>query len=289
MGEGGKSLIGLLFVMVVWAGSFIFIKIGLEDLSPYNLAFYRFFIASPILFLYVYVSGRVVSVDVGDVPWMVLLALSGVTLLYVAQFVALVYTTATNASILINTSVIFIAIISYFYGEKFSKLRIAGVAVSFFGVMLILSKGNLSFFSNETFIGDVLMIINGLLWATYTLIGKKLLEKYSPEVLTAYVFVIGSVLLFPFAVYEGFTLPSEITINAWVSILYLAVLCSVFAYVIWYMALENMDATKVAVFIYLIPLFTAIMAFFILDERIDFFTVVGGVMTMIGVYLTERY
>jgi len=283
-------IIGLLITMFFWAGSFIAVKIGLEQIGPYNLAFYRFIIASPILLILVYLKGSLRSFEYGDLFRIFILAMTGVTLLYAVQFLAMVYTTATNSSILINTSVLFIASISIYLGERFSKLKVVGIVLSFFGIIMIVSKGyDFHFFSSNTIVGDLLMILDGFLWAVYTLVGKTLLDKYEPEVLTAYAFVVGAVLLLPFAMLEGIADPFMFNLNTWGSILFLSVFCSVIAYVIWYAALTRMETTRVAVFVYIVPLFTVIMAFSILDEHIGFFTVLGGVLTMVGLYVTERY
>lgn len=254
--------------MLIWAGSFVFIKIGLREIKPFNLAFYRFLIASPILFAFILFRRKFQLPEKSDYFKILILALTGVTLLYAVQFVALLYTTATNSSILINTCVIFIAMMSFFMGEKLTGFKI---------------------FSSDTVVGDLLMLFDGFLWAVYTVVGKDLLKKYSSDVLTAYAFVFGSVLLFPFAVYEGVINPLNFSPMSWISLLYLGVLCSVVAYVIWYSALKVMGTTDVAVFVYIVPLFTAIMALFVLNEEIGIFTVIGGVMTMLGVYITERY
>ena len=132
------------------------------------------------------------------------------------------------------------------------------------------------------------MIFDGFLWALYTLAGKRLLESYNPETLTAYAFAIGAILLLPFAHAEGLANPLTFSTMTWISITFLALFCSVFGYVVWYSALSAMEATKVAVFVYLIPLFTAAMAYFALGEDIGPFTVLGGVLIVSGVYLVER-
>ncbi len=274
--------------MLIWAGSFIFIKIGLKEIKPFNLAFYRFAIASPILLSIVYLRRRLQVLKKEDLISMVILAITGVTLLYAVQFVALIYTTATNSSILINVSVIFIAVMSVFIGERFNKFKVIGLILSFFGVILVVSKGQFKFFSSKTFFGDILIIFDGFLWAIYTIVGKSMLEKYNVEVLTAYAFIIGSILLFPLSIYEGFENPLSLSLTSWICILYLSLLCSVFGYLAWYSALTTMDATKVAVFVYIVPFFTAIMAFFALKENIGIFTVIGGILTIGGVYLVEK-
>jgi drug/metabolite transporter (DMT)-like permease len=276
--------------MLIWAGSFVFIKIGLEEIKPYNLAFYRFLIASPLLLAFVIFKRKLKMFDSSDFFKITILALTGVTLLYAVQFVALTYTTAINSSILINTCVIYIAVMSIFLGEKVSNLKIAGIIMSFFGVVMVVSKDySFDFFTSKTIIGDVLMLFDGLLWAIYTIAGKSMLEKYSPDVLTVYVFVIGSVLLLPFALYEGIVNPFNLSFNSWISLIYLSLLCSVVAYVIWYSALTSMETTEVAAFVYLVPLFTAIMAFYVLKEEIGVLIAIGGFLTMLGIYMAERY
>ncbi len=275
----------LALTMFIWAGSFIFIKVGLRELDPYNLAFYRFLIASPLIFLWVFLKGKIVPLRLSDLPYIAVLALSGVSLLYVFQFVALEYTTATNAAILINTSALFVAVWGFMKGEA-SVRKIVGVLISFAGVILIESKGTLNFFTSRTFLGDVLMIVDGALWAVYTVLGSKMLLKYDHETLTAYSFALGTLFLIPFVLWTGISNIVLAGPETVVALLYLSVLCSVFAYAVWYYALSNSDSTSVAVYVYLVPLFTAIFAYYALDEVPDIFTAVGGMITIAGVYLT---
>ncbi len=294
-GSEGTSRIytaALIAVMLIWAGSFIFIKIGLSYTGPFNLAFYRYVVASPVMAILMIAESRgFPAIPVRDIPAFIMLALSGVTLLYAVQFVGLEYTTATNSSILINTSVIFIAIMSFlFLGEKFSKLKVSGLIISFTGVTLIISNGTFSLtqlFAEKTFMGDVLIIIDGFIWALYTITGKSLIPRYSPITVTSISFILGTVLLIPFAVYEGLMNPLMLSMTALFSVFYLGILCSVVAYVVWFKALERMDATRVAVFVYLIPLFTILMAIPLLGEHVTVYTITGGILTMMGVYITE--
>uniref|UniRef100_A0A7C2NAB7 DMT family transporter n=1 Tax=Archaeoglobus fulgidus TaxID=2234 RepID=A0A7C2NAB7_ARCFL len=282
-----KTHLLLISTMLIWAGSFIFIKFGLRELDPYNLAFYRFLIASPLLLAWVIWRRGLVKPNGFEWFHLSILALSGVTLLYAIQFLALKYTTATNASILINTSAVFVALWGFVRGEA-NPLKIAGVFLSFAGVILIVSKGTLNFFSSKTLFGDVLMIVDGFLWAIYTVLGSKMLLKYDHETLTTYAFVLGTLFLLPFAFFAGFANPVSFSSETVLALLYLSIFCSVFAYLVWYFALSNADSTSVAVYVYLVPLFTAVFAFYALNETPDLFTAIGGIITVAGVYLTVR-
>jgi drug/metabolite transporter (DMT)-like permease len=281
--------LGLLAVAIIWASSFIFIKWGLLELKPFNLAFWRFLLASPLLFGYVYARRRenLFVFERKDFLPLIILGLTGVSLLYAVQFMALKFTTATNASILINSSVFFIALLSIvLLGERITKSRATGIVVGMVGISLVLSNGRLNFFSSSTLTGDLLMIFDGFLWAIYTIAGKSLLDRYDADSLTAWAFVLGILTLTPFLAFEGLQIP--LTTLSWISIFFLAVFCSFIAYLIWYKALEAEDASKVAIYIYMIPFFTAIMAFSLLNEKITIVKVFGGILTILGVYMAER-
>ncbi len=277
----------LIITMVIWAGSFIFIKIGLKELTPFNLALYRFLLASPIIFLYVFLKGKFKFPEKVDLPNVILLSLSGVTLLYAFQFFALKLTTATNASILINSATLFVVIFAILVGERVTLIRTLGIIIAFIGITLVISRGNLEIFTSRTIYGDLLLIVDGMLWAVYTVIGKKLLSKYDPENLTANVFILGTIFLIPFALWEGIQSPMALHLTAISSIVYLSVLCSVFGYIVWYYVLEKRESSIVAAYVYLIPLFTAIMAYYILHEEITILTAIGGALTITGILFAE--
>lgn len=267
--------------MVIWAGSFIFIKFGISDISPLSLSFWRFIVATPLLIPFI--SRRP---SLREIPGFVILGVSGVSLLYYLQFTALLYTTPTNTSILINTAVIFIAAFSaIFFNERLKFQQYLGILVAFVGIVLVISDGRLSV-SGESFKGDVMMIANGLLWAIYTVYGKKFMDKYSAIEIVFWSFVFGVVTLAPFVVITGLDIPSVPL--TWVSVLYLSVLCSGFAYVVWYRAVERLGAAKTSVFIYLIPLITAIFSATILGKVITAFKAVGGFLTIVGLYMAEK-
>jgi len=275
--------------MVIWAGSFPFIKFGLYELDPVNLAFWRFLIATPILFFYAFLKYRREMLNFNFSEWFTLLflGLTGVSILYVVQFMALEYTTAINGSILINVSAIFIAILSILLlKERINIKKSLGVTMGFVGIVVVISNGEIHFFESSTIFGDLLMVFDGLIWAGYTIVGKSLLERKNAEIITAWAFLFGTLTLIPFLIFPGFKIPSYLI--TWSSVIYMGLLCSIFGYLIWYFALEREDASNVAVYIYLIPLFTAIIAYFTLNEVITVIKAIGGFLTILGVYLVEK-
>ncbi|MEM4347484.1 MAG: DMT family transporter [Candidatus Altiarchaeota archaeon] len=287
-----SNAIKLTIVMLIWASSWIFIKFSLGYVKPFSLAFLRFFLASILLFPIAMLrkKGEMQKFSLSDLKIYCILALTGVTLLYVFEFIALLYTTAINASLLINLSVIFVALFTFFFwGERLERSALAGIVISLVGVFLIVTKGKpFEFFTEKSFIGDLLIISSAFLWMVYTIVGKKFLERKDPLVATAYTFALGTIFLIPFAFYDNLASIFEIPFITWLAILYLAIFCSVIGYFIWAQVIKEELASKVSVFLYMVPLFTAVFSVIFLNEEITIFIILGGFLVIFGVHLAEK-
>ena len=269
-------------VALFWAGSFVAVKMGLEEMPPVEIAFLRFAVASPFMFLVLLIEKKPLRIPARELPSITVLALTGVTFLYIFQFTGIKYTTAATSAVLINTNVIFIALFSFaFLGEKLSAKKTGGILLGFTGAALVAGNG-----SFELAEGSAFIILSAICWAVYSVVGKKILEKYDPVTVTAYVFVLGTLFLIPFM--NAGTFVTRISCGGWAIILYLALLCSVFGYVAWYDALAKADATKVAIFLNLIPLFAMLLSYFVLGEKITAILIAGALFILYGIYLTEK-
>jgi drug/metabolite transporter (DMT)-like permease len=288
-----SSLVMLILIDLMWAGSFIAIKVGLREIPPSTMALLRFSLAFPLLAVFLFFVERdKLRVDWKGLPHLIVLSLTGVTFLYIFQFYSLKYITASAGAILINTTTIFIALLSAaFLGEALSKVKGLGIGSAFLGTFLIVSEGNLNIFSLsflEVF-GALLMIGAALCWAVYSVLGKITLQAYSPMMVTTMVFGLGAMFLVPPSLAESpATFLFEISWLGWFSVLYLAVFASAVCYLLWSKVLLRIDATKAAVFLYLIPPLTLIFSFFLLEEAITYPILVGMVLVIGGVYLTQR-
>ncbi len=286
-------LMGLLLILVslVWAGSFIVVDVTTKQMDPIDLGFLRFLVATPLMFLLVILRKKPLAIPKKELPWLIVLGLTGVTFLYLFQFLGIHLTNAPTASVLINTNVIFIAILSgVFLHEILTKKRIAGIVLSFFGVVLImfsdLSTQEITF-DNLFFIGGILMLLSAFCWALYSLVGKRLLRTYDEFVITTYAFGFGTLFYLPFVLLHIGPVLQQTSLDGWLAVLYLALTCSLFGYLGWYYALKNIDASKAAVFLNFIPLFTILMSFF-LGTNFSWFFLLGAGLIIYGVYLTQR-
>jgi drug/metabolite transporter (DMT)-like permease len=283
----------LILISFVWAGSFIVVSIATQQgmMDPIILGFLRFLIATPLMLLIVLFEKKSLRIPWRELPWIIVLGLTGVTLLYLFQFIGIQYTNAPTASVLINTNVIFIAILSaLLLRERLTKKRIAGIIFSFIGVIVIMfsdiAKQQL-IVSNLFFIGSILMLLSALCWALYSYIGKRLLNTYDGTVITTYAFIFGTLLYVPFIASGILPVLQRTSFSEWLAVLYLALACSVFGYLGWYYALKHIDASKAAVFLNFIPLFTIIMSFF-LGTPYTWLFLFGAGLIIYGVYLSQR-
>jgi len=281
----------LILVSFVWAGSFIVVDVTTKEMDPIDLGFLRFLVATPLMILIAVLRKKPLLLPKKELPWLVVLGLTGVTLLYLFQFLGIHFTNAPTASVLINTNVIFIAILSgLFLHETLTRKRVAGIVLSFIGVFVIMfsdiSKQALTF-DNLFFIGGILMLLSAFCWALYSFVGKRLLKTYDEFVITTYAFGFGTLFYIPFVVLHLGPVLQQTSLNGWLAVLYLALTCSLFGYLGWYYALKRIDASKAAVFLNFIPLFTILMSFF-LGTSLTWFFLLGAALIIYGVYLTQR-
>lgn len=288
-----KTYIPLLLVLIslIWAGSFIAVKITVNEIPPIDLGFLRFLVATPIMILILFLRKKEVHIPKKELPSLIILGLTGVTFLYIFQFVGIEYTTASTSSVLISTNIIFIVILStLFLKEVFSFKKTLGVILSFLGVMVVIfaqSSNEKIIFNNQFIIGCLLVLLSAFCWAVYSVVGKKLLDKYDAFSVTTYAFVLGTIFFLPVVFPHILNVVQNISFKGWMAILYLALLCSVFGYVAWYYALSKTEAGKTAVYLSLIPLFTITLAFFI-DEIPTILFLVGAILIIWGIYWAQK-
>jgi drug/metabolite transporter (DMT)-like permease len=281
----------LVLVSFVWAGSFIVVQVTTNEMDPIDLGFLRFLVATPLMILLVLLRKKPLLLPKKELPWLIVLGLTGVTFLYLFQFLGIHFTNAPAASVLINTNVIFIVILSnLFLHETMSRKKIAGITLSFIGVFIIMfsdiSKQALAF-DNLFFIGSILMLLSAFCWALYSFVGKRLLKVYDEFVITTYAFGLGTLFYIPFVVLHLGPVLQQTSLNGWLAVIYLAITCSIFGYLGWYYSLKHIDASKAAVFLNLIPLFTILISFF-LGTSLTWFFLLGAALILYGVYITQQ-
>lgn len=226
-------------------------------------------------------------------PQLFLLSLMGTGLHYGIQTIGLQYTTASNASIYAVTGPISITLIAaLFLGERITARKALGIAVALGGVLWVMGAETLREFKLGAHVmGDALVLASIVLWAGFTVYGKRLMEQRGALEVIGLTTIIGALWMAPVGgtemLMKGFS-PLGIHWRVWGAIGFLGLTCSFLATLLYFMALERTESQKVGVYLYTIPPMTYLAAALYLGERIGPNLILGSILILMGVYLTER-
>lgn len=277
-----------------WSGAFITGKIAVGEFPPFALTFFRFLFALPFIFIIFYIKEPGKLLPHGrQWPALILLGVIGTFCYHALFFTSLRYTTAINSSLIgaINPMVTTL-LAAMFFSERLTPMRVLGIILSFTGVFLFITNGDLELISRFQFNkGDLLMLVAVCCFAVYSLLSRRYMKQYrlSPLMVTAYTFLICVVISVPFVLWEKpATYLFSTTASGWLSILYMSVFASVLGYLIQMVAIQRIGAPRTAIFINLVPIFTIIQSVAILGESITLFKLIGAAIVISGVYLATR-
>lgn len=274
-------------VVTIWGGTFVAAQIGLNELTPFQLATARFVTATalflPILIVLLLKGHRLAW---RDLPTVLLLAFLGITTYFYIQFAGVGLTGPSNSSVLVALSPVWVALFGHFFlAERLSRQAALGIAVGCVGAAIVATHGRFGFgTSRNDLIGSGLILINTLEWAAYTVIGRRVVSRYQPLFLTACIAVAGTVMLIPLSLALGaFPASWHFAAPTWGAVVYLGAISSVLCYSVWYYALKSIEASRVAVFQYFQPLVSIIVSWAMLGERPTLSLLIGGAAIIAGV------
>ena len=216
----------------------------------------------------------------------------GVFVHQMLQAHALTLTTAVNTGWLIGLTPVWSALFSAFaLKERFGLVKIAGLVLGFLGAALVVTRGQMgpAVLALPSTRGDLLILLSTFNWAAYTVLGHPAIKRLGPTRATTGALTLGWLMLVPFFVYQaGWREYARLTTQGWIAVLFLGIACSGLGYLFWYGALEKLEASKVAAFLYLEPLITLGAAVWLLGETVGVITVIGGLLVLAGVALVQR-
>lgn len=278
-----------LFAVVVWGFSFIATKNALEEINPESIVFIRQILGIGFLGIVALRQKNNFSVNIKDHGWILLLALIACFHLWI-QVTGLQWTSASNTGWIIGITPVFMAILSaVFFKEKIIMQQVAGIVLSFLGLLILVSKGNLLAIDLIKNKGDMLVISSSLTWAIYSMVNKKITFHYSPIMTTFYMFLFVAILISPFTInQQNINAVFNLSFGGWMSVLFLGIFCSGAAYALWAQSLKEMSASKVGAFLYLEPFVTFFGAWILLNEHITILTLISGLIIIGGVVLVNR-
>ncbi len=244
--------------------------------------------ASAALLLFQRFRSSAPKIDRRDIPLLLLLGFLVVPVNQGCFLFGLTRSTPSHAALLYALTPLVVLLLArrlLHEGDWWSKL--AGVLVAFAGVAVILLERGLAH-EVEVLHGDILILVAVFGWSLYTVLSKRLLERYDPMTVTSWAIVSGTLLCIPAFFIPG-AVPALGSIGpaVWGGIFYLAIGTSVVAYPLWSYALRYLEASKVAIATNVQPVLTAILSWVIYRERFTPGFCVGAVLILAGVTWVE--
>ena len=280
-----KARLVWLILCGIWGSTWLFIKLGLEDLPPLTFAGIRFVISCAILFPLVWVRHLTLPKTRSDWFLVIGTGVMSFSLNYGLVFWAEQYITSGLAALLQAMLPAFGLILAHIHvpAERMTWVKIAGVVLGVFGVGVVFSN-QLAISGRLALAGCVAMVLSAFFAAYSNVLVKTHGKNLNPAVLAAFQMLFGLVPLLLYGLtFEGNPLRLRWTPLALVCLLYLAVVGSVIAFLMYYWLIQKMDVTKTMLISLVTPVVAVILGMLVLDEQLSWRTLVGGAMIMAGI------
>ena len=281
-------ILSVTLAMVFWGITFVAFKFANESFDPIAIVFIRLIISIPFLFGFAWLSRRMMKIRRGDFKWFLLLAIFEPFIYFLGEAFGLSMVSSTLGSIIIATIPLFVPIAAYLiFREILSVTNIIGLIISFGGVIMVVmaTEGKLTGNLN----GILLMFVAVISAVGYTLMAKKLVADYNGIIITAWQSTLGAIMFLPlFLIFEVRTLDfSVVTRDSFYALLYLGIFGSGVCFILFTTAIRELGASRANVFANLVPVVTAILAYFMLDEAMPALKISGIFVVLGGLLLTQ--
>ena len=286
--EGGASMKNYtapILTSTIWALSYVFTTIAFESFSPVQLLTLRLAIASLLLAFIGYRKGALQHISRKHIPAFVLLALLEPTGYFLCETFGLSLSSPVLASVILSTVPLFAPFIAFLtIGERFSAGNVAGLAVSFIGVLFLTLKGGSL---NASPLG--LLMLGGAVFflIVYSIAVKKLQKHYTTHTIVTAQNTIGTLYFIPILLASGNPIPEHIGGSALVSAITLGIFASGLAFVWFGESIKNIGVGKTNAFLNLMPAVTAIASIAITGETIDGQGIIGIVLVIAGLFTSQ--
>lgn len=278
-----------LLTIIIWGTTFISTKILLVDFQPVEILFFRFVMG--LLALLIIYPHRLKTTTKRQELTFALAGLCGICLYYLLENIALTYTMASNVGVIISVAPFFTAIMSHLFLKEEGKLRanfFIGFVVAMIGIFLISFNGSKLELNP---VGDLLALLAAFVWACYSILTKKISSYgYHTILTTRRVFFYGILFMIPTLFMFDFHLElSRFTNPVYLfNIIFLGLGASALCFVSWNLAVKVLGAVKTSIYIYMVPVITVVTSTLILHEQITALSIIGPLLTLAGLFLSER-
>tara|TARA_Y100000590_G_C15550186_1_gene950580 strand:- start:100 stop:996 length:897 start_codon:yes stop_codon:yes gene_type:complete len=284
----------LLFLTTLfWSGNFIVGKAAsIYEIPPFSLNFYRWLFAWLILLPFTY-KEIIKKKDyvLNNLGFFIILGVTSITVFNSIVYYSLNFTQVISGVLMISTIPVMIIFISSLLKiEKTNIFQIIGVILSLTGVVFIITKADIEILKTLNFNkGDVTMVIAMFSWATYSALLKKKKYELSQISLLEVVITFGLVFLIPIYFIEmsmGYLI--KLGKPFYLTLMYVVLFPGLCSFFFWIKGISIIGANRAGIFLHLMPIFGAIMAMIIFDEKFMFYHLLGAAFILSGIILSNR-
>lgn len=277
-----------LLSMIFWSFSFVWVKVVYEAYGPLTTVLFRLLISSGLLLLFTVATRKLQKIQPGDLKLFLLLAFFEPFLYFMGESYGLKYVSSTVASVIVATIPLFSPIAAwYFYKEKLSRTNLYGLIITFLGVSLVVLDTSFNFTASPLGVSLEFLAVAGAIG--YASVLKGISHRYNTFTIITYQNLIGSMLFLPF--WLGFEMNDFLQVpfnpKAFQAIIQLAIFASTFAFILFTYSVRNLGINKSNIFINVIPVFVAVIAFIVLGDQLNFHQMVGIAIVISGLFLAQ--
>ena len=280
-------------IVAVWGSTFVFTKmLLLNGLSPAQIFTLRFIVAY-ILLLAVSLMRhhQWFCHSLKDELLMVALGITGGSLYFLAENAAMLYTTATNTSLIVCSCplfTMFLFALFYRHSERITRFQAVGSLIACLGMAVVVLNGH--FVLHLSPLGDMLAFAACLCWAVYSLLMRPALQHYSSLFITRKVFFYGLLTIIPYYIFvPGFpTLTTLLRPEVLWNLLFLSVVASLLCYLAWTWVISRLGAVVATNWVYFNPITTILFARWLLNEQITVWFLLGSILILLGMFMADR-
>jgi drug/metabolite transporter (DMT)-like permease len=285
-----SAYVGLGLATMGWAIAFVVGKLVLTGMTPLAVGVWRYAMAGAILVPFALRDATRRRLPDVVVPLAIMTATGGV--IYPWLFLeALARTSATNTSLLIALNPVFTVLLApLVVGEALTRRKAAGLVLALAGAVIVITRGDLGLVARLGFaIGDLMAVVAAAMWAVFNLASRRVVGLVSPSVINCVIYSISGVVLFTLGFSDSPVAQlAGASASIWVGIFAMAMVSSVIAGQFFLSGVRVVGVSRAVVFVYLVPVLTAVLASLVLDERFTAAQAIGGVLVLVGVGLASR-
>jgi len=280
--------LSLTTAMVLWASSFIALKLAFQGFAPMVVIWGRMVIGS-ICFIFFYRQLRCVRLQLKDLKYLLFMAVCEPCIYFIFEAKALELTTASQAGLITSMLPLMVALGAYLLlKETITRRTILGFSIAILGACWLSLGGEGSESAPNPPLGNFLEFLAMVAATGYTLSLKHLSARYSPLFLTAVQSWIGAIFFSFFLISPNTNIPTEFPFIPTMAVLYLGSFVTLGAYLLYNFGVSKIPANKASAYINLIPVFTIILGFLILGETFTMPQYCASAVVLLGVYISQR-